>query len=531
MPRGRPPLHHTKEEALAARREQVRKNVQAFRRRKQQHTEPVDRCTVKSGSYTFVQEKVNGANGHDGAEKAFEDQPELGKEVVQQASEAISLPYRPRSVCSQTQSLKKGQSYYETSLSVPLPPEIHAANLSLTQLVAAATISFTPRQPSGTIGRHWTETLSVIANINSTLDLTLQALCLLQIGDVHSQTWLLHQSISLYDRALKDLRATLTDPRNGPNGLYGFRVEIFATSMALAFYELLSQTARSEHSIGWMSHIEGAVAYLGMFPDFDVFALCHQLSFHFLETICIFDALGARKPNCFSNSKWWRNNVDRLSDQGYGALLRMITTLPSVLEKIDEAQETVDGEEEAGWIGLLGVCQRLETAFLGWFERNMEQNPARQTWTGTSKGTCMLLDPDHLDPDPDVEFPSLYVARIYLLYWTSMILLYESLITIHENLGLDAVVDPLSTTIPGPTSSLHYDAAASAFALKVRYSVCYCLRPGHGIIGKSIIMLPLWIARKNLRSCGDVEAKWCNGVIERLGMGGISFGLKVKKEC
>lgn len=531
MPRGRPPLHHTKEEALAARREQVRKNVQAFRRRKQEHTEPVDRCTVKSGTYTFVQENFNGASGHGGAEKAFKDEPLLGVEVVQQASEAISLPYRPRSVCSQARSSKEGHLDYETSLSVPLPLEIHAANLSLKQLVAAATISFTPRQPSGTIGRHWTETLSVIANINSTLDLTLQALCLLQIGDVHSQTWLLHQSISLYDRALKDLRATLTGPRNGPNGLYGFRVEIFATSMALAFYELLSQTARSERSIGWMSHIEGAVAYLSMFPDFDVFALCHQLSFHFLETICIFDALGARKPNCFSKSKWWRNNVDRLSDQGYGALLRMITTLPSVLEKIDKAQEMVGGAEEAEWMGLLGVCQKLEAAFLDWFERNMNQNPARQTWTEASKGTCMLLDPDHLDPDPNVEFPSLYIARIYLLYWTSMILLYESLITIHENLGLDAAVDPLSTTFPGPSSFPHYNSTARAFALKVRYSVRYCLRPGHGIIGKSIIMLPLWIARKNLRSCGDGEAKWCDGEIERLGMGAISFGLKVKKDC
>lgn len=34
MPRGRPPILRTKEEALNARREQVRKNVQAFRRRK-----------------------------------------------------------------------------------------------------------------------------------------------------------------------------------------------------------------------------------------------------------------------------------------------------------------------------------------------------------------------------------------------------------------------------------------------------------------------------------------------------------------
>ena len=478
-----------------------------------------------------MQENLNGANGHGGAEKAFKDQPELGIEVVQQASHAISLPYRPRSVCSQTQISKKGHSDYETNLSVALPLEIHAANLSLKQLVAAATIPFTPRQPSGNIGRHWTETLYVIANINSTLDLTLQALCLLQIGDVHSQTWLLHQSISLYDRALKDLRATLTDPRNGPNGLYGFRVEIFATSMALAFYELLSQNARSERSIGWMSHIEGAVAYLSMFPSFDVFALCHQLSFHFLETICIFDALGARKPNCFSNSKWWRNSVDCLSDQGYGALLRMITTLPSVLEKIDKAQDMVGGEEEVGWIGLLGMCQKLEAAFLDWFERNMIQNPARQNWTGALKETCVLLDPDHLDPDPNVEFPSLYVARIYLLYWTSMILLYESLITIHQNLGIGAAVDPLTTTVPGPALSLHHYPTARAFALKIRYSVRYCLGPGHGIIGKSIIMLPLWIARKTLRNCGDEEAKWCDGMIERLGMRDISFGLKVKKEC
>ena len=531
MPRGRPRLHHTKEEALAARREQVRKNVQAFRRRKQQHIEPVERCTVKRKSYTFVQEKISETNGYGGAEKAFEDQPEQGIEVVQQASEALSLPYRPHSVCSQIQLSKKGYLDYETSLPGALPLEIHAANLSFKQLVAAATIPFTPRQPSGTTGRHWTETLSVIANINSTLDLTLQALYLLQIGDVHSQTWLLHQSISLYDRALKDLRATLTDPQNGPNGLHGLRVEIFAISLALAFHELLSQNARSQHSIGWRAHIEGAVTYLSMFPDFDVFALCHQLSFHFLETICIFDALGARKPNCFSKSKWWRNNVDRLSDQGYGALLRMITTLPSVLEKIDKAQEMAGGEEEAEWIGLLEVCQKLETAFLDWFERNMNQNPAWQPWTGALKETSTSLDPDHLDPDPNVEFPSLYVARIYLLYWTSMILLYESLIAVHQNLGLEATVDPLLTIIPCPTSSPHYNTAARAFALKVRFSVRYCLRPGYGIIGKSIIMLPLWIARKNLRSCGDVEAKWCDGEIERLGMGAISFGLKVKKEC
>ena len=525
MPRGRPPLSHTKEEALAARREQVRKNVQAFRRRKQQHTGPVYRYTVKSRSYTFVQENPDRANGHGWVDKAFNDQPELGLEVVQQLGETPSLPYRPRSVRSQSQSSRTGNSDYETSLSAALPLEINVANLSLQQLVAAATVSY---QHSGAIGPPWTQTPLYLINLDPTLDLSLQALCLLQIGYVHSQTWLLHQSISLYDRAVKALRVTLTDPRYGPDGIYGFRPEIFGTAMALASYELLSQNARTERGMGWMAHIEGAVTYLNMFPGLDVLALCHQLSFHFLEAICIFDALGARKSSCFSNSKWWRNNVDRLSDQGYGALLRMITTLPSVLEKIDEAQKMVGGEE-SGWLGLLGLCQKLEAAFLDWFEHNLNQNSARQTWTGAGKRACVLSDSADLDPDPNVEFPSLYVARLYLLYWSCMILLYESFITIYQTLGLDAAVDPLSMTIPRPTSSFHYHTTAHVFALKVRYSVGYCLRAGHGIIGKGIIMLPLWIARKNLRSCGDEEAKWCDGEIERLGMRDISFGLKVKK--
>ena len=475
-----------------------------------------------------MQENLNRVNGHGRAERDFKDQPELGLEVVQQSSEAQSSPYRPRSVCSQSPSSAIGHSDYGTSLSVALPPEIHAANLSLQQLVSAAITSFAPSQPSLATGPQWTQTLPALANIHSTLDLSLQALCLLQIGHVHSQTWLLHQSHSFYDRALKALRVTLLDPRNGPDRTHLFRMEIFATAVALAAYELLSQNAGSEGGIGWMAHIEGAVTYLNMFPGLDVLALSHHLSFHFLETICIFDALGARKPNYFSNSKWWRYNVDRLSDQGYGALLRMITTLPSVLEKIDEAQEMVGSEEEAGWMGLLGLCRKLEAAFLDWFERNLNQNPARKIWTDARNGTCVLLDSAHLDMDPDVEFPSVDAARLYLLYWSCMILLYESFMTVHQNLGLDAAVDPSSTAIPRPTSSLHYNTTAHAFALKIRYSVRYCLRPGHGIFGKSIIILPLWIARNNLRSCGDEEAKWCDGVIERLGMRDISFGLKMK---
>lgn len=50
-----------------------------------------------------------------------------------------------------------------------------------------------------------------------------------------------------------------------------------------------------------MAHIEGATSYLNMFPDLNVCEFSHEACFHFLETICIFDALGARRPNCVSS--------------------------------------------------------------------------------------------------------------------------------------------------------------------------------------------------------------------------------------
>ena len=49
------------------------------------------------------------------------------------------------------------------------------------------------------------------------------------------------------------------------------------------------------------------------------------------------------------------------------------------------------------------------------------------------------------------------------------------------------------------------------------------------MIGIRFIMLAPWTARKNFTSCGDEEAKRCDGVIERLGIGDIRLGLKVKK--
>ncbi len=84
-----------------------------------------------------------------------------------------------------------------------------------------------------------------------------------------------------------------------------------------------------------------------------------------------------------------------------------------------------------------------------------------------------------------------------------------------------------TVTLLGPrerTSQTH------SFALNVSRSVHYCLQPRHGLVGKSLVLLPLWVITNFFRDCGDVEAKaWCDGVLEGLGQRDLSFGLRLKQ--
>lgn len=126
------------------------------------------------------------------------------------------------------------------------------------------------------------------------------------------------------------------------------------------------------------------------------------------------------------------------------------------------------------------------------------------------------------DPETDFDFPSLYVARLDLLYWSCNTLLYESMTAILQNLLYFTPYSPSSTKAP-PRPDDYYTATTLNFALKTRRSVHFCLLPEHGIIGTSLILLPLWIVRNHLRDRGDVEARWCDGVLEGMGKRNMVF--------
>ena len=441
---------------------------------------------------------------------------------------------QPTDHCSRRQaSPKKDQDLSNAeslNFGFKLPPEVNAAQVCRQQFTSNAATAFLPSQNRDSVlwdtGPHWAQLIPDLVNRDHVLDSSIQALCLMQISPIKQERWLLRSSLTFYDKALQAIKGALIQPTKA------FRPEIFAAAMALATYELLQGSSVSENR-GWMYHIEGASSYLNAFPELDVCSFSHQLSFHFLETIYIFDALGARRPSCFSTSIWWRSTVDRFGDHLYGALLRMITDLPTLLQQCDESMKlpsSVEANEKRST--LLQMAFHIETAFRDWFQTMTAQVSLCQ-----HKDTSIRQETSDSESEiaqPELSFPNLYTARLLLLYRSSMILLYESICDLLRN--PEACTEPANFKSSGRRNPLydnsvlkHYMELSHAFAVNIRQSVRFCLQPEVGVIGKTLILLPLWIARNHLEERNDRQARCCSDLLDQLGQSNLTFGLHVRK--
>ena len=363
-------MPRTKDEAQVARRAQVCRNVRAYRQRKHSSSRSEEARTQLQEPFEFVFEQ----GSHNDSPRRLDIDLDASLEE-QHGPMKYSRGRRPADHCDRIKVSPKMNQDSTNAESLKfgfeLPPEINAAQACRQQFMSNAATAFLPAQNQNGVfwntSPHWAQLIPDLVNRHPVLDSSIQALCLMQISHIKQERWLLRSSLNFYEKALQAIQGALIQPTKD------FRLEIFAAAMARATYELLQGSSVSKNR-GWMHHIEGASSYLNAFPEFDVCSFSPQLSFHFLETICIFDALGARRPSCFSSSRWWRSTVDRFGDHLYGALLRMITYLPTLLQQCDESMELpASGESHGKRLTLLQMAFRIETAFLDWFQSKLIQ--------------------------------------------------------------------------------------------------------------------------------------------------------------
>ena len=517
MPRGRPPKNRTKEEAVSARREQVRKNVQAFRERKRLQQRSVEDDAPK----TLEEDRVIDKAEHVSVAKedeAIDGSDHTSDAEINNVENSVIIPDVRQSLATWTR----------------LSPEISHPRLSRQQFVSNCVVAFKPDSNLNT-GPHWTETLPEIVNQDSTLDFSIQAICLMQLGNVTSQRWLLEAGSNYYGQALRTLTRRLPTDKD-------IREEVFMAMMALSMCELFQGT--DENSQGWLIHYKAAFRYLkqlsqaknGWVPN-------NQPVFHFLETLCVFDALGSRRSCYFSTSDAWSRSLDRWGGDYYGPLLGMMTSVPFLLEAHDKLLNS-HGPGTPFLLSrseLVKECLRLEDRFQEWH---------RHTSSRLENFTFDIISSDASQGDSSLIFPTLFIARLHKLYWSALILLLDTTASLLRSLHPVSTDDESSLDLSknnDPTTNNNNNnnnnnnklpsttqfqlqtilSKSQSHALHILHSTSYCLNPDNGVVGKSMVLLPLWIARNHFHDTpgSETEERQCNNILTALGRQDLNFGL------
>ena len=552
MARGRKPNPRSQEEALQIRREQIRRNVRAFRDRKRGDDgkrnkegsselsafvleRPEEKCLNKSSiavartqktsspSAPLVDEQPSDLKHHSSSALWTEDDTRAAT-LPATLADGLSVDHHPSSSALNIQtSTTSGIScdshctfLRETKVSGLLPPEINSAVLCRRQFVANSSMLFVPKkqgQPkeNSDLGPHWAQNIHRMAVLSDILDEHLQPLCLLQIAHLQQDRDLLEASRYYYCQALQTLR-TLS---RSEDVLWK---ELFLSAMILGIYELFNGTV--DRCTGWQCHWQGASSYLRRFTSFNE-SLTDSLYFHFLEAACIFDAIMQRKPSPLSTTKWWKRSIDCNAGGIYGQLLRVMTLLPGLLEQFDYLTGVPPNLETCTQKAtLMNDCFLLEDWFKDWFE-DTAGKVADFCYDDVGDFITLSDIPSPRSPDVQYSFPNLWIARLHLLYWSSIILLLEVMTDLVFDLSKKATHDPSSISPPWALDSSimlgNVTTQANLFATNIRRSAAFCLRPCNGLVGKSIILQPLCVARNHLRQADEEQARWCTTVLGRLG--------------
>ena len=497
MPRGRKPIPRSQEEALQIRRDQIRRNVKAFRERKKLAEINTEQASpeVSTSSQGANDEPVLVALGADNRKCSNPGIPNPSLDLPLLAPKIV-----PESQCR-----------------IPLLLNVNPGKVCLQQFIANNACIFLPRCASTTqqhvqLGPHWAQNVPKLVGKSDLLNSSLQPLMLLQIACLKQERWLIEASRHYYSQALQALNAAISCSKGR------FKHSIFTSTMILGVYELFNG-ARDPFQ-GWGQHLQGASSYLCTAPPYDE-VFVEPSYFFFLEAVCVFDALHRRKPSPLALTKWWRQSTVLSAGDAYGSLLRILSTLPAYLEKFDSLVASVpDAKSNSSKAMLLEKGFFLEDRLRDWFAT------ASKTTMGFHYSENMNYVKEMQDsivaplPLECITFPNLYVARLHLLYWSSMVALLDA----QKTLADDLLSYASQTTPFAPSWSLDESVKmgrlacdANYFATCVRKSIDFAMLPSHGMVGRSIVLQTLRVVRNHFLPYDKKQAQWCAAILKETG--------------
>ncbi|EXJ78442.1 hypothetical protein A1O1_08842 [Capronia coronata CBS 617.96] len=297
--------------------------------------------------------------------------------------------------------------------------------------------------------------------------------------------------------------------------------------MALSTFEASFLEVSGENTGGWVSHVEGIARLIQLRgPELHCGIPLHlpEQAAH-LEQIT--HALATRKSTYLAQPEWvtvpWKIQPKSDLDQ----LLDIMAQLTTLIEQAARLNTTIAFD--------VLHAQRIELAQQGWeFHAQLEnwyqgllRKHADPLYYERPSSAPFISHLASVFPKA-LHFQNFEIARLHISYWTILLLLYSSILTIPVSSLND--VNPTSGLVALVDNEFPHRQALE-LARMIAQSMEYLLSEDMHILGPQKVFFALRTAMHVFTSTEKgQEMEWCKEIFEELGRRGFSFG-KILCRC
>ncbi|EXJ93040.1 hypothetical protein A1O3_01596 [Capronia epimyces CBS 606.96] len=374
----------------------------------------------------------------------------------------------------------------------------------------------------------WLTTFDPLQRSGTSLDLALSALSLVRLGRQCGNERLQSEGLTKYGRALKDLQNILS------SGNLVLQEQTLASCMALSLFEVLEVSGGNFY--GWASHVEGISKLTRLRgPELHIAEPSHHLFLGFRPTGIIY-ALALRQPTYLGGQDWLSIPWTTRPKSDFHHLLDIVAQIPTLIDHTERFDQVSQADiSQLDRIELLNQGCELHCQLEGWYHglRGKHskpfycQQPSLQTWSSPGSDSGPMFS-------TFLHFRTFEIARMHLFYWTSLLLLYISILKITSSSspapGDQGSSSPSLHILPTLIEEKPVRRQALETATLIAQSMEYLLSENMHIRGRLNTFFPLRTAMHVFSCTGDHKMEgWSLSVFEELDRRGYPFGKILSK--
>ena len=398
------------------------------------------------------------------------------------------------------------------------PIDISKRHVHRTQLLSIFLDLHLPKRHDKTMMSHF----AYIANLpyvdlaSPLLQVSIDTLCLAELGSLYEDERCLHESRARYVRALPMLANELAKPRTKQMR----QDHILAAITVLALCELFDAIARgNQGGKGWISHVGGAQQYIQATGPETTNSPFGRMLFHNIRHSSLCMGLVKRKSVFFAERKWLEVTKEAAKEDPYVALYDLALQVPGLIERFDalDAPDSIPADFSA-------VCRDICSL--------REEMGRWLTGRHVASGADLYQIVDVRDMQEFAQlcldrtfetvyyFPSVQTCSQLQTYWIGCLVLDFTLLDLRRRLQVSRPFPRL--WLRDFTERTEEDVQRDLFVVATSYcrSVPFCCEPEAASIGR-LGTFWLRIVQSYFQQCGHCrELEWCSAVRRMLEMSG-----------